>query len=76
MNIKNCLLLGSLVLFAGCTHIQDLIACQPPQKNPEPFGIEHVGWDHRSVDEVRCSNEQLKVVQLARIQREASAVNR
>jgi hypothetical protein len=28
------------------------------------------------VDEVRCSNEQLKVVQLARVQREARAVNR
>lgn len=68
MNMKSCLLLCCLG-FAGCSHIQDLIACQPPQKSAELFS-ERAGWDHREVDDVRCSNDQLKAVQLARQVRE------
>lgn len=62
-------LLASLVVFSGCTHINDLMACQPPQKASELFNS-HVGWDHRSVDEVRCTNDELKAIQLARAERE------
>lgn len=61
--------------FGGCTHIADLRACQPPQKSPELFS-DHVGWDHRTVDDIRCSNAELKSVQVAREKREATAVNR
>jgi hypothetical protein len=55
----------------GCTHIQDLIACQPQQKNPIMFASDHIGWDQRSVDDVRCSNAELAAVQLARKRRDA-----
>ncbi|MDF4211156.1 hypothetical protein P2W50_31380 [Pseudomonas protegens] len=60
-------------LLTGCQHIQDLRACQPPQKSPEPF-TDAGGWDHRSVDEVRCTNEELKAVVEARERREAEAL--
>lgn len=59
-----------IFLLGGCQHIQDLRACQPPQKSPEPFS-DAGGWDHRSVDEVRCSNEELQIVVEARERREA-----
>jgi len=63
----------ALVLsLTGCQHIQDLRACQPPQKNPELFS-DAGGWDHRSVDEVRCSNEELQIVVEARERQEAEA---
>lgn len=61
-----------LLCLAGCQHIQDLRACQPPQKSPELF-TDAGGWDHRSVDEVRCSNEELQIVVKARERREAEA---
>ncbi|MGP5477559.1 hypothetical protein [Pseudomonas helleri] len=72
-----CLAIALLVL-TGCaatsdalTHIRDLQACQPAPKNPELFK-DSGGWDHRGVDDVRCSNAQLKVVKAARQLREAA----
>lgn len=59
---------------AGCTHLADLQACRPPLPSPDLFS-DHVGWDHQSVDEVRCSNEALMAVRHAREEREAKAAH-
>lgn len=73
MNLFKGVLLLACVVFAGCAHISDLIACQHPVQSPELFS-DHVGWDRRSVDEVRCSNEELQSARLARQNREDDGV--
>lgn len=73
MLYKITMLLVLVHSLIGCTHIKDLIACQQPIKSPELLN-EHVGWDHRSVDEVRCSNEQLEAVRLARTEKNNAGI--
>ena len=73
MNIFKGVLLFACVVFSGCTHISDLLACQHPVQSPELFS-DHVGWDNRSVDDVRCTNEELQSARHARQNREADSV--
>ena len=64
-----------VLLLTGCQHIADLQACRPPAKSPELF-TDHLGWDHASVDEIRCSNDALKTVVEAREAQERAQDNK
>lgn len=64
---------GCAAISSGLTHIQDLRECQPSPQGPALL-TEHGGWDHRSVDEVRCTNEELKAVKIARELRESNSL--
>lgn len=57
----------------GCSHMKDMIACQPPIKSPELF-TDSGGWDHRSPEEVSCSKEAYEAAKLARIDAENHSV--
>jgi hypothetical protein len=75
MSLFKVVTLAICVGLTGCTHIADLMACRQPRPAPEMFS-DHLGHDRQSVDEVRCSNDELRIVQLARKKEETSAVLR